>query len=198
MNSEENSDHNGAGKEEESFGYRPVIVLILIVASVFIFYALDKTESSLDPAGQPTIAVGLPAPDFIFPGLDGKDIRLSDHRGKVVLVNIWATWCPPCVEEMPSMERLYQQFKGDKFEILAVSIDASGYKAVAPFMKRHNLTFPALLDPQAATQVPYRTTGVPESFIIDSEGILVRKVIGPLDWASPAAVKLIGDLLAKT
>ncbi|MEE8399427.1 MAG: TlpA disulfide reductase family protein, partial [Desulfobacterales bacterium] len=98
--------------------------------------------------------------------------------------------------EMPSMEKLYRKFKGDKSEIFAASIDASGYKAVAPFMKELNLTFPALLDPQGTTQRQYRTTGVPESFIIDSNGILVRRIIGPLDWASPEVVKMIGDLIA--
>jgi peroxiredoxin len=92
------------------------------------------------------LELGLPAPDFTFPDLNGKVVSLSDYKGKVVFINIWATWCLPCREEMPSMQKLYDQFKGEAFEILAVSIDSAGRKAVAPFMRELNLTFPALLD----------------------------------------------------
>jgi thiol-disulfide isomerase/thioredoxin len=111
-------------------------------------------------------------------------VSLSDYRGKVVQVNIWATWCPPCVDEMPSIEKLYQKLKGGNFEILAVSIDSLGLKAVAPFMKKHKLTFPALIDPEGTIRISYKTTGVPESFNIDKDGILIKKIIGPLDWAT--------------
>jgi cytochrome c biogenesis protein CcmG/thiol:disulfide interchange protein DsbE len=95
----------------------------------------------------------------------------------VVLLNIWATWCPPCVEEMPSMEKLHQELKDDGFEILAVSIDVSGAKAVIPFMKKHKLSFPALTDTKGAIKSLYQTTGVPESFIIDKDGIIVEKEV---------------------
>lgn len=127
---------------------------------------------------------GALAPDFTFPDLNGRPVSLSDFRGKkVVLVNVWATWCPPCRWEKPRMERLYQAMKGKDFEILAVSIDALGKDAVGPYVERLGVTYPALLDPMGKIKSLYRTTGVPESFLIDKSGRLIRKVIGPLDWS---------------
>ena len=139
----------------------------------------------------------MPAPDFKFPALDGKMVSLSDYKGKVVLVNIWATWCPPCVAEMPSMEKLYNKFKGENFEILAVSIDTLGLKAVAPFMTKSNLTFPALIDTEGAIKTVYGVTGIPESFIIDKQGILIKKIIGPVDWAAPNIFRFFNVLIQK-
>jgi cytochrome c biogenesis protein CcmG/thiol:disulfide interchange protein DsbE len=139
--------------------------------------------------------VGFPAPNFTFPDLNGQQVILSDLRGKVVLINIWATWCPPCRKEMPSMQKLFERFKGENFEILAVSIDSTGREAVAPFMRTMNLTFPALLDPKEDIRSLYGVTGVPESFIIDKEGIVVEKIIGPIDWATPKAFLFFQDLI---
>lgn len=139
--------------------------------------------------------MGQPAPDFTFPDLHGKEVSLSDYRGKVVLVNIWATWCGPCRDEMPSMQRLYERLKGKDFEILAVSIDSTGSKAVAPFMEELNLTFPALLDPEGKIRTLYGITGVPESYVVDKKGILVEKVIGPLDWSTPKVLRFFQDLI---
>ena len=113
------------------------------------------------------------------------------------MVNIWTTWCPPCVDEMPSLERLYKELKGENFEILAVSIDAVGTIAVAPFMKKHNLSFPALMDPDGTISALYQTTGVPESFIVNQEGILINKIIGPRDWAAPEVTGFLRDLIQK-
>jgi cytochrome c biogenesis protein CcmG/thiol:disulfide interchange protein DsbE len=152
-------------------------ILFAVIASVLLIFFLRNEPKQLQ--------VGFPAPNFTFPDLNGRQVSLSDHRGKVVLVNIWATWCPPCKEEMPSMQKLYEKFKGENFEILAVSIDSTGRDAVAPFMRKMNLTFPALLDPKEDIRSLYGVTGVPESFIIDQDGIVVEKIIGPADWATP-------------
>ena len=95
------------------------------------------------------------------------------------------------------MQKLYQELKGEKFEILAVSIDALGTKAVAPFMKKFNLSFPALMDSDGSIQTLYQTTGVPESFIVNQEGILINKIIGPRDWAAPEIIGFFRDLLQK-
>jgi peroxiredoxin len=124
--------------------------------------------------------VGFPAPNFAFPDLNGQQVSLSEHRGKVVIINIWATWCPPCRQEMPSMQKLYERFKGENFNILAVSIDSTGREAVAPFVQTMNLTFPVLLDSKEDIRTLYGLTGVPESFIIDKEGIVDQKIIGPI------------------
>ncbi len=96
---------------------------------------------------------------------------------------------------MPSMEKLYQRLKGEDFEILAVSIDSSGEVAVGPFVKKYKLTFPALIDPAGAIKMSYRTTGIPESFIIDKDGILVKKIIGSVDWTKPEILNLFQRLI---
>jgi peroxiredoxin len=169
----------------------------LAITTLLVVWSLKQNSPFFESANQAPVKVGLPAPDFTFPGLDGKKVSLSDYRGKVVFVNIWATWCPPCVEEMPSMQKLYQKLKGENFEILAVSIDSKGAKVVAPFMKKYQLTFPALIDYMSTIKRIYKTTGVPESYIIDKDGILAKKVIGPLDWSQPDILRLFRDLIEK-
>jgi cytochrome c biogenesis protein CcmG/thiol:disulfide interchange protein DsbE len=98
---------------------------------------------------------------------------------------------------MPSMEKLYQELKGENFKILAISIDAVGTKAVAPFMKKYNLSFPVLMDPDGAIKSLYQATGVPESFIINQQGILVEKIVGPKNWAAPEVVRYFRNLIRK-
>ncbi len=184
--------------QENKNNYRPVILVFLMITSVLVLLLLNQKSLFFKSEKQVPLAIGLPAPDFTFPGLDGKMVSLSDYRGKVVLVNIWATWCPPCVEEMPSMEKLYQKLKGKDFEILAVSIDSLGVKAVAPFMKKHKLTFPALINSAGTLRTSYRTTGIPESFIINKDGILVEKIIGPRDWTRPAILSFLNNLIQRS
>jgi peroxiredoxin len=171
------------------------ILFVIIACVLLIVFLREKKDSSL----KTTIPIqpGLKVPDFTFPDINGKVVSLSNHRGKVVLVNVWATWCPPCRQEMPSMQSLYEKFKGEDFEILAVSIDSEGREAVAPFMRKMNLTFPALLDPGETIRPLYGVTGVPESFIIDKQGILVEKIIGPINWATPEVFLFFKDLLQK-
>ena len=183
--------------KEKDFNYPFAVFIFVVVTVMVIILSLKLNDSAFKFSNQVAIEDNLPAPDFTFPGLDGKKVSLSDYRGKVVLVNIWATWCPPCVDEMPSMEKLYNKFKGQNFEILAVSIDEPGLKAVAPFMRKFNLTFPALIDSEGAINAVYGVTGVPESFIIDKQGILIKKIIGPVDWASPAVFRFFSEVIEK-
>jgi len=171
-------------------------ILFVFIACVFLIVFLREDRDSTLKSTEP-IQPGLEIPNFTFPDINGKEISLSDHRGKVVLVNVWATWCPPCRQEMPSMQSLYEKFKGENFEILAVSIDSEGRAAVAPFMRKMNLTFPALLDPGETIRSLYGITGVPESFIIDKQGILVQKIIGPINWATPEVFFFFKDLIQK-
>lgn len=178
-------------------GFQPLILIVLILIGVGIILLLQTKDSSFNLSGKPLPGKGVPAPDFTLPGLDGQMVRLADFRGKVVLLNIWATWCPPCVEEMPSMEALYQKLKAEGFEILAVSVDVSGAQAVRPFMEKHRLNFPALTDTDGTVKSLYQTTGVPESFIIDKDGTIVEKIIGPRDWTSPGAIRFFRDLIQR-
>ncbi|MDE3034772.1 MAG: TlpA family protein disulfide reductase [Nitrospirota bacterium] len=142
------------------------------------------------------LTVGKAAPDFELPGLDEKLVRLSDYRGKVVFLNFWATWCKPCREEMPSMEVLYKNFEKDGLVILAVSIDrVTTKKDIPPFVKGMNLTFPVLVDSWGQTDKRYKLMGVPETYIIDQEGVLREKVIGPRDWTVLDNLKVLTGLL---
>ena len=183
--------------QEKQFNYRAAIVIFLLIAGLLVLLLLNRNKSYNNSVKIVPIEAGLSAPDFKFPGMDGKMVSLSDYRGKVVLVNIWATWCSSCADEMPSMEKLYRELKGENFEILAVSIDAPGKKTVAPFMKKFNLSFPALMDPDGTIKTLFQTTGVPESFIINQEGILIEKVIGPKNWATPPVVGFFRNLLQR-
>lgn len=183
--------------EKSGMNYRAVVLFLSIITAFAILYVLQEKDSIFNVANRLPLNVGAPAPDFAFPGLDGKMVKLTDYRGKVVFINIWATWCPPCVEEMPSMQKLYKELEGKGFEILAVSIDSLGLKVVAPFVKKYKLTFPALLDPEGSIQDLYRTSGIPESFIIDKKGIIAKKVIGPLDWTRPEIKQIFQDLIQR-
>jgi peroxiredoxin len=176
---------------------KPIIFLIFFLIIFAVIILLQEKDALFNRLPKSRLQSGLPAPDFVFPGLDGKTISLADYKGKVVFLNIWATWCPPCRDEMPSIEKLYKELKGEDFEILAVSIDASGAKAVAPFMKKFHLSFPVLLDPEGTMKTLYGTTGVPESFIIDKEGRIEQIIIGPMDWATLDIVRFFRDLIQK-
>ena len=173
------------------------LLIFLFGAGITILFILIGNNTDFTFTKPPAIAVGAVAPDFSFPDLEGKTISLSDYKGKLVLLNIWATWCRPCVDEMPSIEKLYNKFKQEDFKILAVSIDTQGKKAVDPFMKFHELTFTALLDPRGTIQRAYRATGIPESFIIDKNGIIIDKVIGGIDWSSPKIFQFFKEQFEK-
>jgi peroxiredoxin len=184
-------------QKDRRVNFQALVIIFLIVILFGILILLQTKDSFYNASSGLQVAKDLPAPNFSLPDLDGKMVSLSDYRGKVVLLNIWATWCPPCVEEMPSMEKLYQELQGEGFEILAVSIDESGAQDVLPFMKKHKLSFPALTDSKGAIKNLYQTTGVPESFIIDKDGILVEKVIGPRNWAIPEAIRYFRNLIRR-
>lgn len=150
------------------------------------------------------VEVGTRAPDFSARTLDGQPISLSEYQGEVILLNIWATWCPPCREEMPSMQRLHEELGPEGLKIVAVSIDAEpgvlGPAAqvggnVEEFVEDMGLTFDIWRDPAGRIQQTYRTTAVPETFVIDRSGYIVRKDIGGVMWDTEARMDLIRRLL---
>ena len=181
--------------EQKKSNYGTSVFLSLVVLGFVITYSLRQNDSIFEHSKQITIEGELEAPDFTLPDQKGDLVRLSDLKGNVILVNVWATWCPPCVYEMPSMEKLYQQFKTEKFKILAISIDSVGEKAVVPFMKKHNLTFQTLIDPAGTVRTAYGIYSIPQSFIIDKQGHLAKKIIGPIDWAAPDIIRYFKDLI---
>ncbi|HEV8584602.1 MAG TPA: TlpA disulfide reductase family protein [Methylomirabilota bacterium] len=134
------------------------------------------------------------AEDFTLPQPDGKSFRLADQRGKVVLVNFWATWCPPCLEEMPAMERLWRRHKDDGFVLLAISLDADP-KKVSPFVSARKFTFPVAVDPKMAVAEKYGVRALPSSFVIDRAGALTGVALGPRAWDDAAAHGLLQAML---
>jgi peroxiredoxin len=163
-------------------------VMILGLAFSIVWMQSSKYEP---------LTVGKVAPDFDLPTLEeGKKVKLSDYRGKVVFLNFWATWCKPCKEEMPSMEVLYTHFQKDGLVVLAVSIDrVTTKKEIPPFVSAMSLTFPVLIDSWGQTDKRYKLMGVPETYIIDQEGILREKVIGPRDWTRLDSLQVLTGLL---
>ena len=135
------------------------------------------------------------AKELSVPSLNGKTLRLADYRGKVVFLNFWATWCPPCKEEMPAMERLYQRYRDKGLVVLAVSVDSEGGLIVAPFVKEYKLTFPIGLDPKMAVADRYGVRGLPTSFLVNKTGTLVALALGPREWDGKAGQALIESLL---
>jgi peroxiredoxin len=171
----------------------------LIVASAAVVLAIAFAIVWLQSSKYEPLVVGKPAPDFTLSDLNDKTYRLSDFRGKVVFLNFWATWCAPCRDEMPSMEVLYRNFEKDGLVVLAVSIDrVTTTKDIPPFVKSMNLTFPVLLDSWGKTDKPYKRMGVPETFIIDQQGIIREIVIGPKDWTRIDNLKTLTTLLNVT
>ena len=130
------------------------------------------------------------AEDFTLPALGGGTFRLAEQRGKTVLVNFWATWCPPCLEEMPAMERLWRKHKDAGFVLVAVSVDTDPQKVV-PFVAEHKLTFPIAFDTKMAVADKYGVRALPSSFILGREGELAALALGPRHWDNKASHRLI-------
>ena len=152
-----------------------------------------EAQAQPKPEGVPALSPmdGKPLPALAFTSLDGAKVSLASFKGKVLFVNLWATWCAPCREEMPGMQKLYERMKGENFEMIAISIDKDGKKAVAPFVKELGLTFPVLLDVEQQAAVPFHITGVPETFLVSPDGIILHHLVGPTNWDRPE----IGDAL---
>jgi peroxiredoxin len=135
------------------------------------------------------------APAFTLPDLNGKMVTLAEKKGKVILLNFWATWCPPCRKEMPSMEMLHKKYGGDKFEILAIATDRQGAKLVKPFIDEKGLTFTVLIDSEGHVQSLYDAYALPMTYIIGKDGLIFEKIIGMVDWYSEESQKYIEELI---
>jgi peroxiredoxin len=144
--------------------------LALIAASLFGFWWLGRGTSPQSAAAG-TATQGKPAPDFVLPDVNGKQVRLSDLRGQVVLINLWATWCPPCIVEMPDLAAVYNAHKAEGFVILGVN-DQERKETVSDFLARNPLPYPILLDPDSRVARAYGVSFLPASFLIDRRGVL--------------------------
>ena len=169
------------------------IAVIVIVAGLALGAAALVRFS---PDNQ-RVDVGTRAPEFTAIDLaTGDSVSLRDrYRGHVTLVNIWATWCIPCRVEMPAMQSVYDSLRTRGFRVAAVSIDEGDATEVRNFAAELGLSFDILHDPSGRIQQVYQTTGVPESFLLDREGVIVKRVIGAHDWSSPVNRQLVERLL---
>ena len=146
------------------------------------------------------VEVGSRAPDFSARTVDGSNVvrTLADYRGKVVVLNLWATWCPPCIVEMPSFERLKAQVRDTSLRIVAVSVDdVMGADSVRAFAKNLGLTFDILLDSLHGIDRSYQVIAYPETFVIARDGTIRKRHMGPADWSSDANVALVRELLSR-
>lgn len=162
--------------------------IVLILAGVALLAALMAPRAQFVAPREDQ-----PAPDFAFV-LNGQETTLSALRGQVVVLNFWASWCPPCVEEMPSLEGLHQQLGGNRLLVLGISVDESR-EAYSQFLTNHKLTFPNHRDPEKRISTLYGTFMYPETYIIDKKGIIVRKAIGAVEWDSPSIIQYLQALL---
>jgi thiol-disulfide isomerase/thioredoxin len=176
-------------------GFRIAAVVLLVVAYLGIKMAARPQDSP----------IALPAPEdrqpfrvpFELLDVQGHLVRLADLRGRPVLINIWATWCLPCREEMPSMNALYKDYGAKGLAMAAIATDAEGKAVVAPFMQSYGLTFPVLLDPQNMVGTQLQVPGIPISYLLDKRGRVIDLVIGARDWYSHKIRHLIEQLLAE-
>jgi peroxiredoxin len=173
---------------------RTTLILALIVLAIGSTYFLSNLNTVPTSAPLKLVGAGDIAPDFQLEDTDGKQVALSDLRGKVVLLNLWATWCPPCKEEMPSMERLHTAMAGQDFIMLAVNVEENARTVVPEFLKNTPYTFPVLYDDEGVVQKLYGVSKFPESFIINKDGTIAEKIVGPLDWASPKVLNYFKSL----
>jgi cytochrome c-type biogenesis protein len=150
--------------------------------------------SAFRAARLPVTAKAAAPVDFTLPLLDGTQCRLSGLQGKVVFLNFWATWCPPCRAEMPSMEAVYQQLRDSGFEILAVNI-REGAANVSAFMKENKLSFPVALDESGKISGLYGVQAIPTSYIIDKRGLIVSRLTGSINWNEPRIIAALQSLL---
>ena len=155
------------------------------------------TESQADKEVRESPEEGFTAPGFTLQNLDGSPVNLSDFRGKVVLLNFWATWCGPCKKEIPALKRLYQVRKGPDFEIVAVSMDRTDGDKVASFVSANQMDFPILLNPSGDIGGRYWVRGIPTSFLLDKKGIIKWKVVGGREWDGAEVLNRIDQLLSE-
>jgi cytochrome c biogenesis protein CcmG/thiol:disulfide interchange protein DsbE len=169
-----------------------LVGVVVLVLAGGLFAGVNIFADDLYPVG-----VGSKAPNFKAKDLQSRAPKtLADYKGQVVLLNVWATWCEPCKAEMPSMEELYRSYQPHGLHILAVSIDDYVTEdSIRAYAKDLGLTFEILHDPTHAIEKAYQTTGYPESFVIDRDGVIRRKWIAAADWNAPGSRALFDELL---
>jgi peroxiredoxin len=173
-------------KKDRTVPFRAArVVGVILLAAVLPFSCSEEVQAP---------EIGKTIPEIVLPDLQGDTFRLSKARGRVVLINFWASWCPPCVEEMPSLEKLHQTLRGKGLDVVSISVD-DDRDIVERFKKEHGLTFTILHDEGAKVANRFQTYKFPETYVVDREGRLIWKFIGPRDWIAPSPMLDIVGLL---
>jgi len=178
-----------------------LIVIFLVVFGVLILDSGNKekfkNEIKNDNSVKEGIYKGEIPPDFKLKDLQGREVSLKSYRGKVVLLNFWATWCPSCRKEIPSMVKLYESYKNKGLEIIGINLDKLDKSGIEKFSLEYNINFPILLDPTGKTAALYGITALPATFILDRNGKIQEKVAGGKDWSSEENLKIFETLLSE-
>jgi thiol-disulfide isomerase/thioredoxin len=153
----------------------------------------EETRRLLEASGLRVFKERVPSIDFTLPHLDGGQVSLSDYQGSVVLLNFWATWCPPCREELPSMVRLQEELGADNFTILAVSLREER-EIVSSFLEENGFDLPVLLDGSGAVGTQYGVRGIPTSYVLDANGRVLGMLVGAREWDDPEVIDLMRHL----
>ncbi|MFT9846672.1 peroxiredoxin family protein [Aneurinibacillus sp. REN35] len=182
-----------------------IAVVTLLVLAGWMFYSTTSNGNKsangaykADPEQSSAAKIGINqgdmAPDFVLKAMDGTEKKLSDFRGKKVIVNMWATWCPPCRAEMPDMQKFYEKNKQKGIEIVAINLTQSekNKNSVPAFIQEFGLTFPVFLDEKSEIANTFQVQAIPTSYIIDSNGIIHQAITGPMDYDTME--KLTSDL----
>ena len=184
-------------EENEGKGKSGTIPKLLLIAAIFAVFAVTILVLWGGRDELRKVKVGYPAPDFTFRDMSHKEVSLSDYKGKVVLLNLWSITCPPCIDEVPYFESLFQKMKDNQdFHLLTVVTNrGETEREVRPFLEKHGLHFHVLIDNKKVAWKRYKLTGWPETFLIGRDGIIVEKFIGPKKWDSPEFVEQIKSLI---
>ncbi len=167
--------------------------LRFIAASIILILLVISTAGGVSSAEKEE---KIAAPDFALMTMDNKKVSLKDFKGKYIFLNFWATWCGPCIDEMPSMERLYQKFKTRKnFAMLAVSIDKGGAEVVEKFKAENKFTFTVLLDRDSEVAGAYGVMGIPSTYLIDPQGHVINRAVGARDWSAKDSIEYFEKML---
>ena len=183
-------------KQTVAYGVLAAVSLFMMVEYLSAVYAAAPLERQRACQALEPREMSVEAPDFLLPDLAGKKLRLSSLRGKVVLLNFWATWCPPCVEELPSIIGLHQADLGDNFKLLTVSVDEELPKVKALLAKfgAAGKSLPVVIDPTKKVATSFGTSKFPETYLIDKKGVIRYRFINKRHWTSPEALQCIRSL----
>ncbi len=173
-----------------------LLYILFVVVLAVIAYRIQLPPNQKTILIQEKSEVGHPAPGFTLRNLQGNLERLSDHKDKVIILNFWATWCAPCLEEMPAFEKLYRRYRSEGFTVLAVSLDKGDTSKVKGFVDKNNLTFPVLIDSDGVAEKLYPSFTIPFTYVIGKEGRVAARVDGAKNWASSETFAAL-DILIK-